>query len=529
MAVATVLDVLDPGRALWTAIAWLGAAAIALALGLPAVWWEPLHADEMVTQAFARGGSPDEIVQGVFVDRGGAPLHFLVEWATLAWPDGLVGLRVPSIVFFLLALPAAGLVARLLVDARAAVLLPLALACAPLAVELSTFGRMYSLLLAATLWSTALALWAARRGGLLAWTLCGVGAGLLVYIHPVAALYSALVVVTGLLCAPAPFGRLLRTAWAAPVALAAVQVPFYVFALEKLSNRYGLELDAPRVQGVGEEGRSVAEQALVGLGPGELAGSFFALGLALGGLAWLGVVRPRAAVALSLWLVVPAAFFTFVPTETNWFQPRLLLPVLPFFLLLAVAGCLALATFGRAGAAAAAVVFAGLLAWQLADDARRLDELADLRLPTMAVEAEPQGPALVFASVGLNEEAGRPGRLLDEYVFLERPEAARAPEGDPEALAAFVAEGAEPATGVWIFGGMPAIPVSARGRLEALPGVEVVAVSPSVLVVRSIEPLPPRPLVELSAALREAWLQGMPDDREAERLLRQSRYALGAS
>ena len=66
----------------------------------------------------------------------------------------IVGLRVPSIVFFVLALLAAGLVARLLVDARAAVLLPLALACAPLAVELSTFGRMYSLLLAATLWST---------------------------------------------------------------------------------------------------------------------------------------------------------------------------------------------------------------------------------------------------------------------------------------------------------------------------------------------------------------------------------------
>ena len=44
-------------------------------------------------------------------------------------------------------------------------------------------------------------------------------------------------------------------------------------------------------------------------------------------------------------------------------------------------------------------------------------------------------------------------------------------------------------------------------RLEALPGVEVVAVSPSVLVVRSTEPLEPRELVELAAALREAWLR----------------------
>ena len=446
MPVAIVLDVLDHGRALWTAVAWLGAAAIALALALPAVWWEPLHADEIVTQAFARG-SPADIVQNVFVERGGAPLHFLVERATLVWPDGLLGLRVPSIVFFLIALPAAGLVARLLVDARAAVLLPLALACAPLAVELSTFGRMYSLLLAATLWSTALALWAARRGGLLAWTLCGVGAGLLVYVHPVALLYSALVVLTGLLCATAPPGRLLRTAWAAPVALAAVQVPYYLFAVGKLSDRYRLELDAPRVQGIGEEGRSVAEEALVALGPGGLAGSFFALGLAFAGLAWLGAVRPRTALVLALWLVVPAAFFTFVPTETNWFLPRLLLPVLPFFLLLAVSGCLALTTFGRVGAAGAALAFAGLLAWQLADDARRLDGLADLRLPTLAVEAERHGPVLVFGSVGEGEEAGRPGKLLDEYVFLERPTASRAPESDPETLAAFVADGSEPVDG----------------------------------------------------------------------------------
>jgi hypothetical protein len=519
--------VLDRRRRLLTAIAWLGAAALALALSLPAVWWEPLHADELVTLRFARQ-APLEILDDIFVNRGGAPLHFLVERVTLTWPDGLEGLRLPSVVFFLLALPAAGLVAGRLVDGRAATLLPLALACAPLAVGLATFGRMYSLLLAATLWATVVALWAARRDSLLGWTLAGAAAGLLVYTHPVAPLYSALVVLTGLLCSPVPWRRLLRVAWPAPVALGLVQVPYYAVALGVLRDRYEIELGAPRAQAIRTAGRSVPEQGLLGLGPGELAGSLFLLALALAGVAWLAWDRPRVAIALSLWGLVPVAFFTFVPTGTTYFFPRYLLPALPFVLLLAVAGCLGLASFGRVGAAAGALLFAGLLAWQLVDVVQKLDELRGLRLGALARQAEAREPGLVFGAVGESPFARRPPRLLDEYVLLDRRGAVRAPEGDPEALADFVAGGGEPATGVWIFGGPPATMAAARPRLEDVPGAEVVAVSPSVLLVRSAEPLEPRPLVELAAALREAWLEQVPDDREAERLLRRDRYALGA-
>jgi hypothetical protein len=518
--------VLDRRRRLLTAIAWLGAAGLAVALSLPAVWWEPLHADELVTLRFARR-APWEIVQEIFVDRGGAPVHFLVERAALAWPDGLAGLRIPSIVFFVVALPAAGLVAGRLVDARAAVLLPLALACAPLAVGLATFGRMYSLLLAATLWATVVALWAARRNGWIAWALAGAAAGLLAYVHPVAPLYSALVVLTGLICATVPFRPLARAAWTAPVALALVQAPYYAIALGKLSDRYQLALEAPRAKGIGSVGRSVPEQGLIALGPGELAGSLVLLGVALGGLAWLGAVRPRPAVALAAWCVIPAAFFTFVPTETNWFLPRYVLPVLPFFLLLVVAGCLSLTALGRVGAATAAVLFAGLLAWQLADDLRTLDDLSDLRLVALALEADERRPALVFGAVGGSPVAGRPAQLLDEYVLLERSGAARAPERDPEELAAFVAGGSTPVTGVWIFAGPAETTAAARTSLGSVGGAEVVAVSPSVTLVRSVDRLGPRPLIELSAALREAWLAQVPDDREAERLLRRADFALG--
>ena len=521
---------LDLGRRLWltTALAWLGAAGLAVALTLPAVWWEPLHGDEIVTLRFARQ-SPEEILDHIFVNRGGAPLHFLIERVTLTWPDGLAGLRIPSVVFFVLALPAAGLVAGRLVDRRAALILPFALACAPLAVGLGTFGRMYSLFLAATLWATVLALWAARRDRWWAWTLAGIAAGLLVYVHPVAPLFSALVVATGLVCAAVPPRRLLRIAWTAPVALALVQAPYYAVALGVLRDRYEVELGAPRAQAIRAAGRSVPEQSLIGLGPGELAGSFFALALALVGLAWLAADRPRPAIALALWGVVPVAFFTFVPTGTTFFFPSYLLPALPFFLLLVVSGCLAFFVFGRVGAFAAGALLAGVLAWQLYDVGVELDELRDLRLRALLQVTQERRPELLFEAVGDTPFVRRPPRYLDEYVQLERPGIQRAPEGDPERLAEFVQSNADPAVGVWIFAGPPETVATARKRLEAVPGGEIVPVSPSVLVVRSAEPQEPRDLVELAAALREAWLTDVPDDGEAERLLRRDQFALGAS
>ena len=218
--------------------------------------------DELVTLDLARGGPCGDRRRRSSSTAAARRCTSSSSGVTLTWPDGLAGLRLPSVVFFLLALPAAGLVAGRLVDGRAATLLPLTLACAPLAVGLATFGRMYSLLLAATLWSTVVALWAARRDSLLGWTLAGIAAGLLVYAHPVAPLYSALVVVTGLLCAAVPFRRLLKVAWPAPLALALVQAPYYAVALGVLRDRYEVELGAPRAQAIRAAGRSVPEQGL---------------------------------------------------------------------------------------------------------------------------------------------------------------------------------------------------------------------------------------------------------------------------
>ena len=120
---------------------YVAALALALsagaALALPALWWEPLHLDEAITIDYARR-SYASIVTDVFLDRGGAPLHFFVEHVTLAVPGGIEGLRLPSVVFFLCSLVLAAVFARELAGEGVALLTPVLLAVAPLGVSLAT-------------------------------------------------------------------------------------------------------------------------------------------------------------------------------------------------------------------------------------------------------------------------------------------------------------------------------------------------------------------------------------------------------
>ncbi len=48
----------------------------------------------------------------IVVRKGGGPVHFLLEHLFLQWPGGIEGLRLPSLAAFLVALPAAGLLAN---------------------------------------------------------------------------------------------------------------------------------------------------------------------------------------------------------------------------------------------------------------------------------------------------------------------------------------------------------------------------------------------------------------------------------
>lgn len=467
----------------WLTLAAAGALAVAAAL--PAVWWEPLHVDEAVTLTLAPLGF-GEILDTVFVEKGGAPVHFFVEHVLLEWPGGLEGLRLPSLVFFLLALPAVLLVGRELVGEWEAALGTLLLALAPLAVSLAGFGRMYTLFLAAVLWATWGVLLAAKTGGWVAWALAGAAAGLLVYIHPVAPPYIALVLATGALIARAPLRDLAARAGVAAGAAVIAGLPYYLVALDRLRDRYGVHLDRPRLETTA--GRSVPEESIHALTPGGTAGAVFVGLLALAGLAWLTRRRLWEGAALALWIVVPIAFFWLVPAGDTRFFDRYLIPALPFFLLAVAAGCLlAWRLTPRAVPLAAALALA-VLGWQAYEDVDRLRDLHALRLPALVDAVEPhEDDGVLFPSTG-RASAGRPATLLDTYVRLELP-------------------GLEPdrgtGVGLWILR-------APAGRLARFADavradLEVEQVSDNVMLVRSKRPASGETLGVQDEFVREAW------------------------
>jgi hypothetical protein len=474
---------------------WSLAALAAIAAALPAVWWERLHEDEIVVLTIAPqtfGGIIDE----VFVDRGGAPLHFFLEHVLLSWPGGVEGLRLPSLVFFLLALPAAGLVAERLVDDTAALVLVPALAIAPLAVELATFGRMYSLFLASTLWATWLALVAADRGRPSLWAAAGVALGLLVYVHPIAPLYIGIALVSALVHGWRGF-ETLRTAWPAPVAAVVVSLPYYLMSLSTLKTRYDVHPARDRLRT--ETGDPVLDVALQRVLPGGRPGqiAFGLLGLA--GLLFLARSRPRSAVVLALWIVVPAAFFALLPAGGTTFFARYLLAAVPFVLLAVVAGALSLGRgrLGTAGKVAAAAAVVSLLAATAHRDVERLRNLAasDLRGLVTAVERH-RHDGVLFSSVESPH--------LDRLVALEVEGLPRV-ESDCSELVPYLAEPSARRRGIWIVDDASYELAGGLERLGARDDLDVERIGSNIVLVTSRQALAPRELVTIGLDVREVW------------------------
>src|SRR5262245_56379351 len=204
--------------------------ALSVLLSIRAVWWAPLNVDEELTRRIATEpfGSIFHIVS---TERGGGPLHFWLIHLTLDWPGGLVGLRVPSLVFLAAALPPVAWIALELADAVVAAAAVLLTATAPLAISYSTFARPHAMLFAWLTWGTALGLRAARRGRRVDWVVAGVVLGTSVFVHPTAPVYSLTAFAAVLLVAPRPPRELAREAWPGAVALVVGFLPYYLSTL----------------------------------------------------------------------------------------------------------------------------------------------------------------------------------------------------------------------------------------------------------------------------------------------------------
>ena len=422
----------------------LTAAVAGVLLWLVQQW--PPHEDEALA-LFVGRGSLGDVVHTVVVERGGAPLHFLLAWAVVHCCGGLTALRVVSAVFAVASIPLIVELGARLADRLTGVAAAAFAAASWIFLFDGVYARMYSLFLFTSLLSFVALLGALddprpRR-------FAGWGATLVLVLasHP----YGALVVAAQVLYV------LLRRVQLRPVAvtLAAVGVvalPFW-WADVVLRNRFDV--------GIGGGGRRLGSPGAVVRYFWNVAGDFGSRGLVWGpclvALAAVGtvlLVRRRASSALlfACAVTVPAAAFT-VATLSSTTSPetRHLIFVLPFY---AVVLALPLTTLARRGArfallavVAALLVVAGDVRW------------AHARTPEL-FGGDPAGEtrARAAAAAWLATTARRDDVLLGyEPVFLQAWEQNAAfsdrvlPRADPALFADALKELPLPlGRGVWV-------------------------------------------------------------------------------
>ncbi|HET7450122.1 MAG TPA: glycosyltransferase family 39 protein [Gaiellaceae bacterium] len=509
----------------------VGAAAGLVWLALPTVWWTPLNVDEELTLRLG-DFSFRHIFHIVSTQRGGGPIHFWLEHFLLDWWPGIAALRVPSLLFSCLALPAVALIVRrLAADELPAAAVVVLTALSPIPVMYATFGRPHTLLFAWLMWATVVALAAADSGDRRLWIAAGALLGLTVFVHPTAPLYALTAFGASWLYAPGSLREKVRAAWPGAVALLVAFVPYYVKTLHVLSDRYG-------VGGSGQAGRTfsgrpVWEDALHFVAPGRHDLNYFTVLAALGVVVLLARRSYRPLMFCVATVAAPVVFFSVVPTsgDSALFFDRYMIPVTPAFLVLVCVGVFTVASWAGAWRVLVAVVLVGGLAAievRFDLDHRRATHRIGISDVVAAVKHEPAGTVL-FGSTGTSGASfsafdyGHPANLLDHLVALRVPSLARVDDEACANLGPFL-QTARPRYGLWLF--YAASPEEAAAAQKAL---ETSPIGGHYFAVRSPEPLAPRALVREGERLRLAWKQAVPLNIRVDELLIADRSALAGT
>ena len=468
----------------------------------------------------------------VSTKRGGGPLHFWLEHFLSGWWPGLASLRVPSLVFLCLALPAVALIARrLLDDDEGAGAVMLLTAASPIPVLYATFGRPHTMLFAWLMWSTVLALKAAADADRRLWIAAGALLGLSVFVHPTAPLYALTAFAAAAIFAPYPPRSVVRRAWPGAVALLVAFVPYYVRTLHVLGDRYGV---GSGNGGRTFSGRPVWEDALHFIAPGRHDVNYFTV-LALAGIVALLVRRAHRSLAFCVVTVAaPVVFFSVVPAsgDSALFFDRYMIPATPAFLTVVLAGSLAVARWaGPFRLLVLALLVAGLLTIEVRYDLdhRKLTHAIGVDAVTSAVAHEPPGTVL-FGSTGTSGapfsafDYGHPANILDHLVGLRVPALQVVDDDSCERVLPFLGGSQRPRQGVWLF-----YAASAQEAAAARAALHVPPVGGHYFVVRSRRPLPPRALIRLGLRLRLAWRGAVPLNRRVDELLQADRQLLAGT
>lgn len=320
-------------------LALAASAAYLLARAVPDVTRKPWHEDESVAGLISARPLGD-VLHTVLLDRGGAPLHFVLAHAAFALDGSPQTLRWLSLVFALATIPLCYDLARRLAGQFAGLTAAALAATSQLLTVYATFGRMYSLFACTSALALDLFVRALDRPSRRTLTAATAAGLLTILVHPLGVFL---------------FGAELAVAlwrWRLRALLAALLAMPFVLPYLRLPGRYNPDV-----------GMSAPEAALRALG-GSAGG--FGVGLALFAvLAAIGAWSvPRAFAGLGLLLIAapPLALGVF---GSDKLSPRHLVFVLPVWTAFVATGLSRIPA--RLAVTAVAIVAAALVPTAVAD------------------------------------------------------------------------------------------------------------------------------------------------------------------
>ena len=365
---------------LWTfgRIAGVGGLCLFLVSRLaPDVRGKALYEDEAIAGLIAMRPLT-QVIDTVLVDRGGAPLHFLLAHVAFRIDTSPETLRLLSVFFALGTVPLCFELGRRLDGAGAGFVAAAVAASSTALAVYGSFGRMYALFafvaaLFAVLFVRALDL---RTTSAVA---AAAAAGwLLPAVHPYGAIPAFIALVAS---AVIWRGRPLRAAWPVAVAVLAA-VPLLVADL-RLADRAAVGAGGERSLASPGEAWAELVAAVSAFAGGDGAPLVFCSALALVGVAFLLRSEPAVAV-LALSTLVPPLLFVLVRTDTTPdLSPRHLFYGLPLWA--AAIGVGAARLVAPLGRRVAAVALAGIALVAVVSPASALRDPRNLAFGTTAV------------------------------------------------------------------------------------------------------------------------------------------------
>jgi hypothetical protein len=245
--------------------------------------------------------------------------------------------------------------------------------------------------------------------------------------------------------------------------------------------------------------------------------------------------KGRVVVFCVLTVAAPIVFFSVVPAsgDSALFFDRYMIPAIPAFLVLVLAGVIALARFaGPFRLLVIALLVGWLLAHELHYDLRQRNHTRAIGVEAIADAAarQPAG-SVVFGSTGTSGalfssfDYGHPANVLDRYVALST-DLQLVDDDSCERALPFVQGAATPRYGIWLF--YAAFPDEEQAAATALAGTGAVIVRPATgtFLLRSPHKLAPAALIRLGRSYRLAWRSAVPSNRRVNELLIADRQLL---